>query len=130
MGREQRTQQGDLERFKAIAGEIRRAHIFDSGGCPRCGGPARFKKKYCYGLEPDLGRVLVGFEDCRLVGPHLHSECEVCGFHWFERTNDDDMMRDGRGALRFDEVVSEDGEIVRTKGGLRVLPPEPQTKEE
>jgi len=129
MGSEQRVKQGDLELYRAIVGEVEVSKKYDHKGCPKCGvGPAsnqppKFEKKFCYGLEPGLGRVLVGFADCRLVGPHLHGTCAVCGFSWFERCMDDDLMRDGRGGLRHDESVADDGTTVRERPKVLTMVP-------
>ena len=108
---EQKIRAQETARFKAMAGALRRAGQHDAG-CPKCGAP-QLAKKFCYGLEPDLGRVLHGFPNCEVIGPHLHASCVACEFAWMERTRDDDLMIDGRGAIRHDEEQGEDGRLTR-----------------
>lgn len=114
MPSEQRIKAGEAERNRQIQGPIQRAHVHDQGGCPACGVPNKLIKKWCYGIEPDLGRIVFGFDGCNVVGPHLHGECAVCGFVWLERTHSDQSDLDGRGALRFDEELGEGGTVIRT----------------
>ena len=115
MPSEQRVKAGEARRQQQISGDLLRAGVYNAR-CPQCGAPPQFKKTYCYGIEPDLQRVVMGFQECPWIGPHLHCVCAVCDFGWFERCASDDLMRDGRGGLRFDETVNEDGEIVRKPG--------------
>src|SRR3990172_1444766 len=113
MGHEERQNreltERERERYRKLTGEIRRAGCFNQDGCPKCGVKNQMTKKFCYGIEPDLRKVLFGFPECPLIGPHLHGECAVCGFVWFERTQDDLADLPGRGGLRFDEMLDETG---------------------
>jgi len=127
MPSEQKIKQGEFDRHRRIAGDIRRSGVFDQEGCPRCGFK-QYKKTFCYGLEPDMGRVVNGFEWCRCVGPHLHGECAACTFAWLERTKDDQLEREGRGAIRFDETLGQNGEIIPLAPGLLLLASPPRSE--
>ena len=84
--------------FRAI-GKIKRHGVYDTG-CPKC-GQATIGKVHCPGRDREQTEGL----ECYILGGHLHAQCGTCKFVWVEHTKDDELDRDWRGGLRFDEML-------------------------
>lgn len=95
-------------------------HGTNDSSCPACGASAgsivtaaeqatgwRPEKVHCSGRDPHASKGTIGI--CVILGDHLHARCPACSFSWFERVGYDTLRAPGRGAIRYDEYVTESG---------------------